>query len=71
MKFRIHSKTGRSFRRNGIVFTGEPRVVDAAELGWTTAQVAELMSTDTLHVDRLENLPPVEETTPSKGRAKG
>ncbi len=43
-KFRVNSLTGKPFRRNGLEFTGAPRVIDTAQLGWTDQQVAELRS---------------------------
>lgn len=52
MRFRVHSKTGKPFRRNGITFTSEPQEIDTE--GWTPEQVDELLSpevSEALHVE--------------------
>lgn len=40
-RFKVHSKTGGSFRRNGIVFTSKPQTIDTDKLGWTPQQMTE------------------------------
>lgn len=70
MRLRVNSLTGRTFRRNGINFTGAPVVVDTAELGWTDKQVAELTASATgpgraLHVENIDAPPPAPEPEPA------
>jgi hypothetical protein len=57
MKFRVHSKTGKPFRRNGIAFTSEPKIVDSVDLKWSDAMVAALKETSTLYVEELPEAP--------------
>jgi hypothetical protein len=51
MKFRVHTKTGGKFRRNGMTFGPEPTTIDTARLGWTDQQVADLKATPALYVE--------------------
>lgn len=76
MRLRVNSLTGRTFRRNGINFTGAPVVVDTAELGWTDKQVAELTASATgpgraLHVENIDAPPPAPEPEPTHATTRG
>lgn len=78
MRLRVNSLTGRTFRRNGIAFTGAPVVIDTAELGWTAAQVAELHATAAgpgaaLHVEDIDKPAeePVAAPAPTTPRSRG
>lgn len=52
MKLRVHSKIGKPFRRNGVLFGPDPTEIDTDALEWTPEQVLNLMTTPALHVDQ-------------------
>jgi hypothetical protein len=56
--FRVHSKTGRKFRRNGITFDTSPATVEPDKLGWTEEQNKALRETPALHVEEMGGPPP-------------
>jgi hypothetical protein len=56
MKFRVHTRHGKRFWRNGFMFEETPRVVDTDALGWTPAQLREFLSPATLGVLYVEEL---------------
>lgn len=53
-RFKVHTKTGRAFRRNGQTFTPEPQTVDGEKLGWTPAQIQALLTDPSLYVEDLD-----------------
>lgn len=60
-RFKVHSKLGRPFRRNGVKFDVEPQVVDSEELEWTEDQMKEFLSAETAKALFIEALEPPED----------